>query len=81
MSVKKIVSFVISSAIVLFGLFCVVEGISSGNMPSSLLDIPNWSSSIVQSKFSKSKELTQIAPTILLAFGPKEQDGIFITED
>ena len=40
MSVKKIVSFIVASAIVFFGLFCIFEGISTGDFPASLLDLP-----------------------------------------
>jgi len=81
MSVKKIVSFIVSSVIVLFGLFCVFSGISSGDYPTSPLEIPAWSSRLVQNRLSQNDKLTKIAPSLLLAFGPKERDGIFITDD
>ena len=81
MSVKKIISFAVAAMIVLFGAACVIEAVSSGNLPTSFNDIPAWSSRLIQNKFSKQDHLVDIAPNLLLSFGAKEQNGIFITED
>jgi len=66
-------------AIIVFGAYCVV--MSDGVWPRSFYNIPQWAGMAVNRQLSKSEILNQTAPQLLLAFGAKEQDGIFITED
>ncbi len=81
MLTKRIISALMVGLILVAGTMTAAKAIGRGYLPSSVRDIGNWADHAVWRQLRSFDRLTQLAPTMLLAGGAKEQDGIFITKD
>ena len=78
---KRIVSLVLAAVMLLTGLSAAVMALAQGSLPTGFLALADWSDQAVKEHLRRYPSLEQIAPTLLLSVGAKEQDGIFITEN
>jgi hypothetical protein len=68
-------------ALVLLSFGVIVGSALRTSQPSSFSQIGTWANRIVRDELKKIPAIEQLAPSLMLLGGAKEQDGIFITED
>lgn len=78
---KRAVSLFLVGTILLVGLVTASSALAHGSYPDGFFGVVDWANQAVKSRLEKYEFLEQIAPTLLLNAGAKEQDGIFITEN
>lgn len=81
MMTKRIISCLMVGFILMIGVYTAAKAIGRGYLPSSVHDIGDWADHAVKLRLKNSDRLKQLAPSMLLAGGAKEQDGIFITKN
>lgn len=81
MVTKRVISCILVVCILSIGAFTVVGALRHDYLPSSLENISDWADHAVKLQFKQISRLQQLAPTLLLVGGAKEQDSIFITEN
>ncbi|MEG2174543.1 MAG: DHHW family protein [Oscillospiraceae bacterium] len=78
---KKMISLMLFAALLGVGLSTLLPGHSSTAPPESFWELGSWADRVLKSRLSSYETLSQLAPSLLLLGGAKEQDGIFITRD
>lgn len=81
MLTKRLISVLMVGLILAAGIFTAANAVNRGYLPSSVGDIGDWADHAVWLRLKDIDRLEQLAPTMLLVGGAKEQDGIFITKD
>lgn len=78
---KHAASLCLAGAILLVCALTAASAFARGSLPDGISGLTAWSNQAVKEQLQKFPLLEQIAPTLLLGVGAKEQDGIFITEN
>jgi len=80
MKASRVIS-VVMALLVLFGVAGVFSHAAEISRPSSISEFGPWVNHIVKYSLQDVEAFEQIAPSIMVMGGAKEQDGIFITEN
>ena len=79
--IKKMISCILICSVLAVSAMTTLEAINHGLLPTSLQEISSWADHAVKLRLGRVDGLDQLAPSMLLFGGAKEQDGIFITRD
>ena len=80
MKTSRVIS-VMLALLVLFGVAGVFSHAVYVSRPSSIAEFGPWVNHIVKDSLDDISAFEQLAPSIMVMGGAKEQDGIFITEN